>query len=111
MRTILTPGRLYALLSLEYKKSKPARCTSCRSPFPCLIERPDETSANWYVTAFGECRHGCHAVIAEIVTRLWPSYDLVDVTAKPAEFPDARMRRGRDPVWNLISREREMRGG
>lgn len=104
MRKILTPGRLYALLSTEYRKARPAKCTSCRSPFPYLVERPDEVSANWYVEGFGECRHGCHAVMAGVVTRLWEAYDLTDHTATAAEFPDARMRRGRDPVWNEITR-------
>jgi hypothetical protein len=104
MRTTLTPGRLYALLSWEYKKARPARCTSCRSPFPYLVERPDADSANWYVSGFSECRHGCHAVIAEIMARLWEDYDIVDLTATPKEFPDDRMRRGRDPIWNYLHR-------
>jgi hypothetical protein len=106
VRSTLTPGRLYALLSWEYKKARPARCTSCRSPFPCLVKRPDDASANWYVDAFPECRYGCHAVIAEIIARLWGKYDLVDLVSEAREFPDARIRQGRDPIWNCLRGER-----
>lgn len=109
MRSTLTPGRLYALLSSEYRKARPAGCTSCRTPFPYLVERPDDAAANWYVSGFSECRHGCHRVIAGILERLWAKHDLLDSTAQPQEFPDARIRRGRDPVWNALRREPEMK--
>lgn len=102
-RTILTPGRLYALLSSEFKKRRPALCLNCRTPFPYLVVRPDDVSANWFVSPFTECRHGCHRVIAEIVARLWPLYDLEDWTATAREFPDDRMRRRRDPVFNCLN--------
>lgn len=101
-RTVLTPGRLFALLSSEFRRSRPAQCTGCRMPFPYLVIRPDEVSANWFVSPFAECPHGCHGVIAEIVARLGPLYDLVDWTAVPREFPDDRMRRRRDPVFNWL---------
>lgn len=105
MRTTLTPGRLYALLSWEFKQARPAQCTSCRSPFPYLVERPDGACANWYVSGFSECRHGCHVALAAIVARMWTNYDLQDLTAAAQEFPDDRMRRGRDPIWNHLNRE------
>ena len=102
-RTILTPGRLYAKLSAEFKKGRPANCTTCRMPFPYLVIRPDEVSANWFVAGFSECHHGCHRVIAEIVARLWPMYDLVDFTTDAREFPDDKMRRRRDPIFNCLN--------
>lgn len=107
MRTTLTPGRLYALLSLEYKRARPALCMTCRLPFPYLVERSDPASANWFVCGFSECPHGCHRVIAEIIARLWTGYDLEDLTATPSEFPDERMRWGKDPVWNHLNREKK----
>ena len=102
-REILTPGRLFAVLSQDFKKSRPAGCTSCRMPFPYLVIRPDDVSANWFVAGFSECRHGCHRVIADIVARMWPHYDLEDHTRDAREFPDEQMRRRRDPVWNCLN--------
>jgi hypothetical protein len=110
-RMTLTPGRLFALLSREFAKARPAQCTACRVPFPYLVERSTDDAPNWYLGGVGECRHGCHVVLAQIVARLWGAHDLVDLTASPAEFPDARMRTGRDPLWNLITRAGETKKG
>jgi hypothetical protein len=98
---------LYALLSLEYKKARPAQCTACHLPFPYLVERADSASPNWFVRGLSECPHGCHRLMAEIVARLWEEYDLQDLTATPSEFPDDRMRRGKDPVWNQLARQKK----
>lgn len=95
---------MYALLSLEFKRARPAFCRRCRAPFPYLVERTDFASANWFVSGFSECLHGCHRVVAEIIARLWTDYDLQDLTATPSEFPDDGMRRGKDPVWNHLNR-------
>jgi hypothetical protein len=102
-RITLTPGRLYTLLSAEYKKVRPPRCMSCRTPYPYLVVRSEGMPANWFVAGMSDCRHGCHTVIAEIVARLWEGYDLQDHTATAKEFPDDKMRRRRDPVWNTLN--------
>jgi hypothetical protein len=88
-RKRLSPGALYTLLSAELKRLRAAECTTCRMPLPFLVERPDDVSANWRIGTAPACAHGCDSLIAEIATRLWPDYDLVDPLAQAAKAPAA----------------------
>jgi len=47
-------------------------------PLPFVVERPDEVSANWRIGTPSICDEGCDRIIAEIVTELWPRFDLHD---------------------------------
>jgi hypothetical protein len=47
-------------------------------PLPYRIERPDDVSANWRIGTPAPCIHGCDTMIAEIASRFWPHYDLLD---------------------------------
>jgi hypothetical protein len=78
MRTQLTPGQLYARLNDEWQRLRPPACDRCRMPLPVLLPRPDNVSANWRIGAAPWCAHRCDGVIAEIASRLWPLYDLVE---------------------------------
>jgi hypothetical protein len=73
------------------------------------VQPADERCANWYVTGFPECAHGCHRVMAKLIVDLWVSHELVDLVGEARVIPDEAMRRGKDPVWNVIERERELK--
>lgn len=75
-RERLSPARLYAVLEREFRARRPAQCTTCRVPLPYPCEAPDEVSANWRFGNPTECPHGCHVVIAELLTGLWARYDI-----------------------------------
>ena len=72
---ISTPA-LYAIIEREFRRVAPAACGTCRIPLPYWREPPDDVSSNWTVGTPAECPHKCHALIAEIVTRLWTRYEL-----------------------------------
>jgi hypothetical protein len=55
---------------------RPAACTSCHVPLPYYCEAPDEVSANWRFGTPSLCPHGCHLMIAELLTGLWTRYDI-----------------------------------
>lgn len=75
-RTTLSAHQLYAILDCEYRKLRPGGCKNCRVPLPYYRNPPDEVSANWNVGTPKECPAKCHVVFAELVTKLWSSYDM-----------------------------------
>jgi hypothetical protein len=75
-RTTLSGVQLYAILDREFKKLRPIACTRCPVPLPYWRTPPDDVSANWHIGQPAECPHGCHMVIAELLTRLWTRYDI-----------------------------------
>jgi hypothetical protein len=85
MRTRVTPGHLYGLLSAEFAAKRPFGCDDCRMPLPYRIERPDPVSANWRIGTPRECPRKCHVVMAEIGATFWPLFDLRDETPEPTK--------------------------
>jgi len=75
-RDTISPPQLYAILDREFKRLRPAACTECAVPLPYWQRPPDDVSANWFIGTPRVCQHGCHLVIAELLTRLWTKYDL-----------------------------------
>jgi len=75
-RTAIDPAHLYAILDHEFRQLRPRGCTRCSVPLPYWRKSPDEVSANWIIGAPRECEHGCHLVIAELLTRMWTRYDM-----------------------------------
>ena len=75
-RTAVSAAHLYAILDRDFKALRPMACVRCNMPLPYWQSPPDEVSANWTVGTPPTCNHGCHLVIAELVTRLWSRYDL-----------------------------------
>jgi len=45
-------------------------------PLPYRINPPDDVSANWEVSTAPDRPHACQVVMAEIVARMWPLFDL-----------------------------------
>ena len=75
-RSTIPVAHLYAILEAEFRRRRPAVCTECRVPLPYWKRPPDDVSANWLIGTPTECPHGCHVLIAEILTRLWTEYDI-----------------------------------
>ena len=75
-RKTITSAQLYAILDREFKALRPKQCGRCRVPLPYFRNPPDDVSANWAIGTPSECDHGCHLVIAELLTRLWTRYDI-----------------------------------
>jgi hypothetical protein len=84
MRTKVTAGQLYALLSAEFAAKRPIACDECRMPLPYRIERPDPVSANWRLGTPRQCAHKCHVLMAEISATFWPRFDLLEGESEPA---------------------------
>jgi hypothetical protein len=75
-RVRLPAAKLYAVLEREFRARRPAACASCHVPLPYYCEAPDEVSANWRFGTPSLCPHGCHLMIAELLTGLWTRYDI-----------------------------------
>ena len=75
-RTTITSAQLYAILDREFRALRKPECEKCRIPLPYWRRPPDDVSANWNIGTPTECPHGCHLVIAELLTKLWSRYDV-----------------------------------
>jgi hypothetical protein len=80
-RTLLTPGRLYARLSAEFRARRPSAC-SCNVPLPLVVER-DGDSANWELGAVPPVCDACRATIEDVANRASEHFDVYDPTASP----------------------------
>lgn len=83
-RTYLTPGKLYARLSAEFRMLRPDSCSSCSVPLPLVVERCDPDSANWELGVVPPVCAECRATIEEVANRASEHYDVYDPTASPA---------------------------
>jgi hypothetical protein len=100
-RTALTPGKLYARLSAEFRTLRPARCESCAMPMPYLVRRADD-APNWAVGDEVAACAGCTLIVAEVVGRASRQYDLWDpisiaVAAHPMALRSTRLDHPRKP--------------
>jgi hypothetical protein len=83
MRTAITPGRLYWLLTREFHERRPEACTACRMPLPELVDHHGAEEANWAPGGTPPVCESCAAVIAEIITRHQAAYDVFDPVSRP----------------------------
>jgi hypothetical protein len=82
-RLSLTPGKLYARLSAEFRSLRPESCSSCSVPLPFVVERDGPTSANWELGAVPPVCEDCRATVEDVVRRALETYDVYDPTASP----------------------------
>jgi hypothetical protein len=78
MKTMITPGRLYAQLSREFREACCGRCASCILPPPHPVHDLAGDGPNW---ALGELPNTCDECLEElesIVRRHQERYDLLD---------------------------------
>jgi hypothetical protein len=92
----LTPGRLYARLSMEFRKQRPMLCESCAMPMAYLVHRAGDDAPNWAVEDDVAACSGCTIIAAGVVKRLSRQYDLWDpisvaVAAHPMALRSTRL--------------------
>lgn len=83
MRTAITPGRLYWLLTREFHERRPEHCSACRMPLPELVETSAADEANWSPGGLPPVCESCAPVIAEIIARHQAAYDIFDPVSRP----------------------------
>jgi hypothetical protein len=81
-RTFLTPGKLYARLSAEFRMLRSDSC-SCSVPLPFVVERDGPDSANWEIGAVPPICDNCRTTVEDVVGRALAHYDVYDPTASP----------------------------
>jgi hypothetical protein len=86
-RTALTPGKLYARLSSDFRRLRPEHCGNCRMPMVVLTHRLGPDDCNWTVEAAGNLCEKCRVLVAAIVRRASEEYDLHDPISVPF-FPN-----------------------
>ena len=82
-RTPLTPGKLYARLSAEFRQVRPEHCGNCRMPMVVLTHRLGPDSCNWTVEPASNLCSECEELIASIVEKAAREYDLHDPISVP----------------------------
>ena len=82
-RTTLTPGKLYARMSAEFRRMRPAHCGNCRMPMVLLAHRLELDGPNWTVERDGPMCDKCRPIIAAIVRQAAAEFDLRDPTSVP----------------------------
>ena len=87
MRTSITPGRLYWLLTREFHEKRPEHCSACRMPLPELIETYGGDQANWTPGGLSPLCDRCTPVIEEIIARHQAAYDIFDPVSRPLRPP------------------------
>lgn len=79
-RKPVTPGRLYVLLSAEFRRLTAERCGWCRMPLLKVAERADATGSHWSANDREVCPK-CAPVVRELVGRYSREYDVWPVFA------------------------------
>src|SRR5690242_19202361 len=82
-RTALTPGKLYARLSAEFRRVRPDDCGNCRMPMVVLTHRLGPGECNWTVEAASAQCDRCLELIASVVKKVSEEFDLHDPISVP----------------------------
>lgn len=91
-RQTLTPGRLYARLSAEFRRLRPKYCGNCRMPMVQLTLRASPEACNWAVEETPLCER-CAPLVAALVKDAAGQFDLCDPVSIPY-FPRAALGSG-----------------
>jgi hypothetical protein len=97
-RIPLTPGKLYALLSAEFRTLRSKQCESCAMPMPYLVHPPYPGAANWAVDDEVAACSECTEIAGKVVERMSGTYDVWDpisvaVAAHPMALRSMRLDR------------------
>ena len=92
-RQTLTPGRLYARLSAEFRRLRPGHCGNCRMPMVQLTHRASPEACNWAVEEAPPLCERCGQLVATLVTDTASRFDLRDPVSVPY-FPRAALDAG-----------------
>lgn len=92
-RQTLTPGRLYARLSAEFRRLRPRHCGNCRMPMVQLTHRASPEACNWAVDETSPLCDRCRGLVGAIVGDASRQFDLRDPVSVPY-FPRSALRPG-----------------
>ena len=92
-RQSLTPGRLYAKLSAEFRRLRPQHCGNCRMPMVQLTYRASPEACNWAVEEAAPLCERCRPLVATLVKDASMQFDLRDPVSVPY-FPRAALNTG-----------------
>lgn len=79
-RPALTPGRLYAMLSAEFREARARTCMGCSMPMVFAREPAPAEGANWGVEPLARRCARCEAEVERIVAKFAALYDVNDPT-------------------------------
>ncbi len=82
-RTALTPGKLYARLSAEFRRLRPPDCGNCHMPMVVLTHRLGPDDCNWTVEPPSHLCDPCLEMLAAVVKKVATEYDLHDPISVP----------------------------
>lgn len=100
VRPSLTPGRLYAKMSAEFRACREGRACNCTMPLPYTRERSEPGDCNWRLQPlWSECAH-CQALVRALGAKYSTRYDVRD----PFWV-------GRDPIFEAESEDPPYRYG
>lgn len=82
-RESITPGRLYARLSADFRRLRPQHCGNCRMPMVQLTLRASPDSCNWAVDDTAPLCERCRPLVAALVKDASAEFDLRDPISVP----------------------------
>jgi hypothetical protein len=82
-RPELTPGRLYAMLSAEFREARARTCLGCAMPMVFACDRGQGAGANWSVEPLAFRCSRCEVEVARIVRKFAALYDMHEPSAGP----------------------------
>jgi hypothetical protein len=86
MRTMITPGRLYAKLASEFRQCACGNCMRCVVPLPFPVEGSSR-GANWSLGPLPRDCEDCEKLIGDLVRRYQAEYHLLDPFSRPVRSP------------------------
>lgn len=92
-RQALTPGRLYARLSAEFRRLRPQHCGNCRMPMVQLTHRASPEACNWALDEASPLCEGCRPLVLAIVRGAAREFDVRDPVSVPY-FPRSALNPG-----------------
>jgi hypothetical protein len=88
-KELITPGKLYAKLSHEFRERQRGLCEGCRMPMVFQREEVRAGEANWDIESPIAVCETCSALIEQVVHEHADRYDMWDPTAVYARRPAA----------------------
>ena len=77
-RAPLTPGRLYAMMSLDFREARSRQCSGCIMPLLSFRQQEREGEPNWALEPLGMRCGNCEASAARIFAKYAAIYDVKD---------------------------------
>ena len=81
-RLVLTPGRLYAMMSAEFQEGRSRHCIGCMMPM-VSFRQSARGEANWELERSGWRCQPCQQMVARIFAKYAAIYDIKDHSAAP----------------------------